>query len=130
MDEVPDNPSRWLLIRQGIIFQLKLGLDAIRDVLLSPVSIILVIYDVLAGRDQTQSYFVKLMKYGRQSDRWINLFGLDDLEEKQGNNSVDYWLEKVEKAIKEQQKEGEISQTVRDKLEKYLSKAAEDEKAK
>lgn len=65
---------RWHLIRDTIIFQLKLGMDAVRDLLLSPVSFICVIFDLLKGNNKEQSYFYRLMKFGHKTDVWLNLF--------------------------------------------------------
>ncbi len=62
--------SLWRLI----LFQFKLAADAIRDFLLSPISIILFIIDVVLKPDREDSYFEKLMRAGRHSDRLINLF--------------------------------------------------------
>ena len=67
--------SRWTLIRDMVIFQVKLAIDAIRDLLLSPVSIICGLIDIFKGHSLSNSYFHKLMHYGHQSDRWLNLFG-------------------------------------------------------
>ena len=70
----PDLP-RWTLIRDMLIFQIKLAIDAIRDLFLSPVSIICGLVDILLGKTLSKSYFYKLMGFGHQSDAWLNLFG-------------------------------------------------------
>jgi hypothetical protein len=41
--------SRWHLIRDVAVFQLKLGLDALRDLVLSPISLIAGIVDLVFG---------------------------------------------------------------------------------
>jgi hypothetical protein len=53
MQETPSKHERWPLIRQGIVFQFKLGLDALRDILMSPVSIMLVVADVVMANNAT-----------------------------------------------------------------------------
>ncbi|MFT4927807.1 MAG: hypothetical protein ACI8WB_003921 [Phenylobacterium sp.] len=113
--------SRWPLIKQAMIFQLKLGLDALRDLLLSPVSIVAVIIDVLLRHDRKDSLFLRLMKYGRLSDHWINLFDTKELHDKHTNKSVDYWLGQVEQAVKTQKNGGEINQSHKEKLEQLLT---------
>jgi hypothetical protein len=76
--------SRWSLIRDMFIFQIKLAMDAIRDLLLSPVSVICGLIDIFKDHSLSNSYFHKLMALGQQSDSWLNLFGNHSV----GNHSV------------------------------------------
>ena len=128
MEETPSKHERWPLIRQAIVFQLKLGLDALRDVLMSPVSIVLLVTDIVMGNNHQQSYFIRLMRLGKKSDHWINLFGVDLHKAKPENNkvaadsNVDYWFTKIEEVIKEQQVDGKLSQSGKEKLQKYLGR--------
>ncbi len=63
--------GRWPLVRRVLIFQVKLGLDGLRDVLLSPISLVALLLDLAAGDDRN---FRRLLHLGRRSDRWIDLF--------------------------------------------------------
>ena len=45
----PDVPDRWEFLRDVLVFQLKLLLDAVRDVVLSPVSIVAGVIDLISG---------------------------------------------------------------------------------
>ncbi|MCZ6620044.1 MAG: hypothetical protein O7E57_18150 [Gammaproteobacteria bacterium] len=67
--------SRLQLIWDVVIFQFKLAADGLRDLLLSPVSIISAIVGLLAGGDEPDRYFKKVLKLGRRSELWLNLFG-------------------------------------------------------
>jgi hypothetical protein len=71
-------------LRRVLIFQLKLGADALRDLVMSPVSIVMFLLDVVLRPSPEQSYYEQLMKFGRKSDRWINLFDehKDDVSER------------------------------------------------
>ncbi len=62
-------------LRHLLRFQLKLALDAIRDVLMSPISIICFLLDVVLRPDEADSYHRKMIMFGRRTDRRINLFG-------------------------------------------------------
>ncbi len=64
-----------------VAFQLKLAADALRDLLLSPVSIVLFLMDIILKPAAENSYHERLMHLGRRSDRVINLF----------NEYPDYW---------------------------------------
>ena len=61
--------------RHLIFFQIKLFADAVRDLLLSPISIIAFIFDALLKPPVGESLSYKLTQAGRKSDRTINLFG-------------------------------------------------------
>lgn len=126
MQEISNKHARWPLIRQAIVFQLKLGLDALRDILMSPVSIVLVVADVVMGNNQQQSYFIRLMGLGKKSDHWINLFAVDspkgEPEENKvaADSNVDDWFSKIETVIKEQQENGKLTKAGKEKLQKYF----------
>ncbi len=66
--------GRFRSLRRLIIFQIKLAADAIRDVLLSPVSMVAYGLDILIRPTEQQSLHRRLMRLGRRTDRFINLF--------------------------------------------------------
>lgn len=67
--------SRLQLIWDVLMFQFKLLADGARDVLLSPVSIGAALLGLIAGGDDPHRYFRQLLRLGRRSEVWINLFG-------------------------------------------------------
>jgi peptidoglycan hydrolase CwlO-like protein len=127
--------SRWPLIRSMLIFQIKLAMDAIRDLLLSPVAIICGIVDIFKGHNFSQSYFKKLMELGHQSDLWLNLFGYQDKNDEQANvqsnedtqttMNVDFLFTQVESLLKEQHSKGGLTASAKTKIDNYLNKIAE-----
>ncbi len=63
-----------VVIRDLIIFQVKLVLDGLKDIILSPVSLGAAIVDVLMpGRRQGHRFYA-VMRVGERFDRWLNLF--------------------------------------------------------
>ncbi len=73
--QVTPEPDRWTLMRDVAVFQGKLLLDGLRDLLLSPISIVLALLDLFLGDRTSGRRFYNLLYLGWQSDRWINLFG-------------------------------------------------------
>jgi hypothetical protein len=71
----PHHDSRLQLIVDVVVFQFKLAADGLRDLLLIPASIVAAIAGLLAGGDEPDLYFRRVLKFGRQSEHWINLFG-------------------------------------------------------
>jgi len=64
----------WRLLRDVLVFQGKLALDGLRDLLLSPLSIILAIAGAILSPEDPHCYLRHLMKFGLKSDQFINLF--------------------------------------------------------
>ena len=69
------NRSRLQLVLDVLVFQFKLAADGLRDVLLSPLSLIAGIMGLVAGGDDPYRYFRDLLRFGRRTEIWINLFG-------------------------------------------------------
>jgi hypothetical protein len=67
--------SQRVLLRDLVIFQIKLFLDGLKDVALAPLSIGAAIIDlVLPGPDRGHRFYA-VMAVGERFDRWLNLFG-------------------------------------------------------
>jgi len=124
--------SRWTLIRDMFIFQVKLAMDAIRDLLLSPASIICGLIDIVKGYSISQSYFHKLMNLGQQSDSWLNLFGKNSKgaeslnvmsnQKIKADVSVDQLFSQVEALLKEQHSKGGLTASAKTTIDRYLNK--------
>ena len=85
-------PNRWQVLRDTVAFQFKLLMDGARDVLLSPISIGAAILGLIFSPDNPGIYFNRLMKFGRKTDAWINLFGAshyDPNSETRDRNDID-----------------------------------------
>ncbi len=61
-------------LRCLIRFQLKLAADALRDLIMSPVSVVMFFLDLILSPKESESHYEQLMQFGRKTDRWINLF--------------------------------------------------------
>ena len=124
--------ARWDLIRDMLVFQAKLAIDAIRDLFLSPVSIICGLADIFIGNSLSKSYFYKLMNLGQQTDSWLNLFGNHNKDAKDFNvknrqkitkeMNVDQLFSHVESLLKEQQGKGGLTASTKEKIDRFLNK--------
>jgi hypothetical protein len=82
MPDEPINPtpedrhvSRLELVSNVVAFQFKLALDGIRDILLVPLSIFSAILGLVAGGGEPDRYYKQLLRFGRRTEAWLNLFG-------------------------------------------------------
>ena len=122
----PD-PRRWTLIRDTLAFQFKLLADALRDLLLSPVSLALAAADlILPG----QGRFYRLMELGRKSDRWIDLFGAGRQSEPENRTeaSIDEVVARIEQTLKTRYAEGGLTAQIVEKIDRSLDSVQPQEK--
>ncbi|MCP4045518.1 MAG: hypothetical protein GY732_05960 [Gammaproteobacteria bacterium] len=121
------NPSkRGVLVRNTVVFQLKLMADGFRDLLLLPVSLIATIIGLLRGGDEPEREFNQVIEVGRESEQWINLFGSHDVaDDTNAIASIDTLFTKVEETLKQQYQSGGISERVQTEIENVLRIAQE-----
>jgi hypothetical protein len=137
------------MIKNLVIFQVKLAFDAIRDLLLSPVSFICTVIDIFNNNNDKNSLFKRLMDLGHKTDVWLNLFGYSLSKEHAKNQSssnhsslfnpikkpvpeanVDQLFDKIEGLIREQHAKGGLTASAKATLDGYLDKISKKSPAK
>lgn len=99
VDEFIKNAGLWSQLKRFLLFQVKLYLDATRDLFLSFFAIFAFIADLVFQLQGADSLFEKLLGVGRRTERAINLFNQYDTDE-QGKNSVDGLFREVEDRLR------------------------------
>jgi len=89
----------WPQIKRFVTFQIKLYVDAFRDLLLSALSFFAFVIDVLFQQHGADSYFEKVLALGRRTEKAINLFEQHD-PATQGRDSIDGMLRDVEDKLR------------------------------
>ncbi|PHS19536.1 MAG: hypothetical protein COA86_04465 [Kangiella sp.] len=108
-------------VKRLLVFQVKLAVDALRDIILSPVSLICTLLDYFQKKSGKNSYFEKLMVFGRQTEKRINLFEQHQIETSFNKNaSIDTVLNRVESVILREYKEKHISKKTLSAIETAL----------
>lgn len=132
MNNPPETPQhtsvRWTLIRDIAVFQGKLIVDGLRDLVLVPASLIAGIMSLASGSDgQPGTQFYRLLGVGKNSERWINLFGAlrnapPDLEHPEPFPDVDLddIVGKIEDFVVDEQKRGGMTAQAKERFEKVL----------
>ena len=93
------------LFREAAILQIKLIADGFRDAVLIPVSLFAALIGLLRGGEEADREFRRIIKLGRRSERWINLFGQQrPLGRPHPADSMDTVLGQVESALVKQYK--------------------------
>ena len=128
-DEVEENdgPDRWTLIRDVAVFQIKLLVDGFRDVLLVPVSLIAGVVSLVRGGARPGPEFYDLLRIGRRSEYWINLFGAaahlhgqPTDEEKFAVEDIDEMVSRVETFVVDEYRRGGVTAQAKDRLDSAL----------
>ncbi len=91
--------TRWQIFRQLAVFQYKLLIDAAKDFLLSPLSIVAALIDMGRPRPRSKMLFTRLMRQGRRAERAINLF---DKRVRESEWTVDRLVDSLEDTLRDQ----------------------------
>ena len=111
--------TRWELIRDALVLQIKLAVDALRDLVVSPVSLVAAAIDLVRGGERPGDLFYAVLAAGRRSEEIINLFGEAD---RAGGRpaSLDALVAHVEKLVVEQYERGGITASAKAAIDRSL----------
>ena len=101
MDHDPD--SARTLVRNVAVLQLKLLLDALRDLALSPLALAAAGLDLVLIKRQTPRYFRSVLRFGGHTDHWIDVWSGGRDETAPSHENVDTLLARVEDIIRDPQ---------------------------
>jgi hypothetical protein len=119
--------KRGELIRNAVVFQLKLMADGFRDLVLLPVSLIATIIGLLRGGNEPERELNQILDLGRESEEWINLFGNHSAANKShAVASMDALFSKVEETLKQQYKASGTSERAQAEIDEALQAVQEE----
>lgn len=121
--------KRGALVRNSVVFQLKLMADGLRDLALVPVSLIATLVGLLRGGDKPEREFQQVIELGRASEQWINLFGSHQAaDDAHAAASIDTLFAKLEETLKQQYLTSGLSANVKTEIDEALRAAQEQAK--
>jgi len=124
MSEIQENPRKEL-VRKAAILQFKLLVDGIRDAALIPLSLVATIIGLVRGGNDADREFKQVIKLGRRSERWINLFGHQPpIRANRPGGSLDNLLDRVEEVVMDQYREGQSAAEARTAIKKAMQESA------
>ncbi len=68
-------PSRGVLVRDALIFMIKLWLDGLKDIALTVFAVGALLLDLVFRRGTDRFVFYKVVRAGERFDLWLNLYG-------------------------------------------------------
>jgi hypothetical protein len=66
--------ERWKFMRDVVVFQLKLFLDNVRDLVLMPVALVAALIDLVLRGDREGARFYKVLRWGWHSEKVIDVY--------------------------------------------------------
>ncbi|MCF8470577.1 MAG: hypothetical protein K9G30_07315 [Parvibaculum sp.] len=128
-----DNPfrnepdvTRWILLRDVTVFQGKLVLDNLKDILLSPVSLGAALISLFNREGETGRQFYDVLHAARRAEDWINKYGEADrlpppgFAVKQEGESLDAAVNRLEELVKRQYERGGLTANAKDAIDRAL----------
>jgi hypothetical protein len=67
--------SRQVTLRDFLVFQMKLAVDGLKDLVVFQVSIVAMVVDFVSGRGKKPRWFYAVMRESQCFDRWLDLHG-------------------------------------------------------
>ena len=113
----------WALIRDVIVFQLKLAVDGFRDLVMLPLSLGVAVFDLLGVGPQAGRQFYDLLRIGERTDHWINLFGAT---ERAGSlpatrqPGIDMLVHRMERLVVQEYERGGITTSAKEAVDRAL----------
>lgn len=124
--------SRRELVRDVAVFQVKVIVDGFRDLLLVPLSLVAGVVSLLSGGRKPGTEFYDLLKLGRRSERWINLFGAAErlhgppaADESLGNMDIDRYAARIEEFVVDEYRRGGLTRQARERLDQAIERLQE-----
>ncbi len=130
LPQEPVGPSNWTLLRDVAVLQVKLLVDGLRDLLLVPASLIAGLIGLATGFDgKPGTQFYRLLGVGKQSERWINLFGaLQNAPEVQREQhgfvggDIDEIVGNLERFMVEEYQRGGVTKQAKDQIDRAIDR--------
>jgi hypothetical protein len=95
-----DGGTRWRLVRDVAVFQVKLGLEAVLDITLIPASLAAAALDLLLGNWRRPRWFHAVLRFGERCEHRINLWGVATPGVDEPQSEVDAVMRSIETLIR------------------------------
>jgi len=122
------SPDRWRLIRDIGVLQFKLVVDGLRDLILVPISLVVGLVSVVKSDLGTDNGFYQLLRLGKKSERWINLFGAADQVPEPDvdrvrfpKEDIDTMVSRVESFVIDEYRKGGVTKQAKERLDSAIS---------
>ena len=92
--------SRWRLVRDVVVFQVKLGAEALLDITLIPVSLVAAGLDLVLGNWRQPRWFHAVLRFGERCEHRIDLWGVATADSDATNAEIELVMRSIESLIR------------------------------
>ena len=100
MTDESDRGTRWRLARDVVVFQLKLGMEAVLDIMLIPVSLAAAGLDLVLGNWRRPRWFHAVLRFGERCEHWIDLWRIATPDSEAPQSDADAVMRSIETLIR------------------------------
>lgn len=111
------------LARDVLLLQIKLLLDALRDIALSPLTLAAAALDLALSRWQSPRYFHAVLRLGQRSDDWIDLWAAIRGTRATDRANVDLLLARVQDVVSDPKTGARRARALKRWAERELARA-------
>lgn len=115
------------LLRDAAVFQGKLILDGLRDVVLFPAALIAVAVDFFKKDEPVGKRFYDVLHFGQQTEHWIDLFeAVERAPETEAPRptidvpSLDDFIDELERKLKAEYEKGDVAASAREAVDRAI----------
>ncbi len=87
---------------------------------MSPISLVAALVGLLSNPKDPGRYFYDTLRWGKSTERWIDLFGALENDPTKPSSGFDEWASKVEDAVAEQYAQGGITKRAKESVDLAL----------
>lgn len=120
-------PDRWTLLRDIVVLQFKLVVDGLRDFVLVPISLLVGFISLVKAGHGGGGEFYELLRAGRRTERWINLFGAAERvygppreDDAFPAEDIDRIVQRVETFMVDEYARGGVTRQAKERLDRAL----------
>ena len=120
------NPdARWMFVRDVMVFQLKLLLDNVRDLVLMPVSLVAAVIDLVLRGEREGERFYRVLQWGSHSEEVIDVYSAIKHHEPgdfkvSRDYTVDGVIARLESVLKREVDKGGTAASVKAAMDKAI----------
>jgi len=100
MTDQPNHATRWRLVRDVAVFQIKLGMEALLNLTLIPVSLAAAALDLVLGNWRQPRWFHAVLGFGERCEERINVWGVATHGSDTPQSEVDALMRSIETLIR------------------------------
>jgi hypothetical protein len=117
--------DRWRFVRDVLVFQLKMFLDNVRDLVLMPVSLVAAVIDLILKGDREGARFYRVLRWGWHSEKVIDVYSAIEHHPQDGfeigrDYTVDGVIARLEDVVAREVEKGGTAASIKSAMDRAI----------